>query len=97
MTSICFKLLTGFEQGHGAKPTLHDLGESLMSMKAQLVEYELCKKNLNRAVTELAKEKRDGVIELEKLRAKLAVRDGDVKVAMEAKDKAVAKLQHLAG
>ncbi len=97
MTSICFKFLTGFERGHGAKPTLHDLGESLMSMKAQLVEYELCKKNLNRAVTELAKEKRDGVIELEKLRAKLAVRDGDVKVAMEAKDKAVAKLQHLAG
>lgn len=59
--------------------------QSLMSMKARLAESKSCKKNLHR------------VVELEKLRAELVARDGDVKVAVEAKDKVVVDLQHLIG
>ena len=71
--------------------------ESLMHVKAQLVKLESCKKYLNHIVAELTKEKREVVVELEKLRAELAVRDDDMKVAMEAKDKVVTDLQHLVG
>uniref|UniRef100_A0A2N9I7P2 Uncharacterized protein n=1 Tax=Fagus sylvatica TaxID=28930 RepID=A0A2N9I7P2_FAGSY len=45
----------------------------------------------------LTKEKREVVVELEKLMAELAARDDDMKVAMEDKDKVVADLQHLVG
>jgi hypothetical protein len=71
--------------------------ESLMHVKAQLVKLESCKKYLNHIVAELTKEKREVVVELEKLMAELAARDDDMKVAMEDKDKVVADLQHLVG
>ena len=54
-------------------------------------------KNCKRAVLELTRDKKEALIELEKVRAELKAREDNVKVAVEAKDKAVADLQHLVG
>ena len=54
-------------------------------------------KNSKWAVAKLTRDRKEALIELEKVKAELKVRDGDVKVVVEAKDKAVADLQHLVG
>jgi hypothetical protein len=54
-------------------------------------------KNSKRAVTELTRDRNKALIELEKVKSELKARDDDVKVAVEAKAKAVADLQHLVG
>jgi hypothetical protein len=54
-------------------------------------------KNAKRAVMELTRERKDALAEVEKLKKELKVRDDDVKVAVDAKDKAVADLKHLVG
>ena len=46
---------------------------------------------------ELTRDRKEALIELEKVKAELKARDDDVKVAVEAKDKAVVNLQHLVG
>uniref|UniRef100_A0A2N9E6U0 Uncharacterized protein n=1 Tax=Fagus sylvatica TaxID=28930 RepID=A0A2N9E6U0_FAGSY len=53
-------------------------------------------KNSKKAVAELTRDRKEALLELEKVKAGLKMRDGDVKVAVDTKDKAVADLQHLA-
>ena len=54
-------------------------------------------KDSKRPVAELTRDRKEALLKLEKVTAELKVRDGDSKVAVEAKDKAVADLQHLVG
>jgi ABC-type transporter Mla subunit MlaD len=54
-------------------------------------------KNLKKAVLKLTRDRKEALVELEKVKAELKARDDDVKVAVEAKDKAVVDLQHLVG
>ena len=68
-----------------------------MALQAKLAADEAGMKNVKWAVAELTRDRKKGLIELEKVKTKLKVRDDDVKVAVEAKDKAVANLQHLVG
>ena len=71
--------------------------EDLATFRAKSISNEAEMKNSKRAVAELTRDRKKVLIELEKVKAELKVRDGDVKVAVEAKDKAVADLQHLVG
>ena len=71
--------------------------EDLATFRAKSISNEAKMKNSKRAVAELTRDRKKVLIELEKVKAELKARDGDVKVAMEAKDKAVADLQHLVG
>ena len=52
-------------------------------------------KDSKRPVAELTRDRKEALLKLEKVTAELKVRDGDNKVVVEAKDKAVADLQHL--
>jgi ABC-type transporter Mla subunit MlaD len=54
-------------------------------------------KNSKKAVLKLTRDRKEALVELEKVKAELKARDDDVKVAVEAKDKAVVDLQHLVG
>jgi ABC-type transporter Mla subunit MlaD len=54
-------------------------------------------KNAKRAVLELTRERKDALAKVESLKKDLKDRDKDVEVAVAAKDKAVADLQHLVG
>ena len=54
-------------------------------------------KNAKRAVMELTRERKDALAEAEKQKKKLKAMGDDVKVAVDAKDKAVADLKHLVG
>jgi hypothetical protein len=54
-------------------------------------------KNIKRVVVELTQDRKDGLVELEKVKSELKARDDDVKAAVEAKDKVVVDLQHLVG
>jgi hypothetical protein len=71
--------------------------EDLATLRPKSIADEVEMKNSKRAVAELTRDRKEAFIELEKVKAELKARDGDVKVAMEAKDKAVADLQHLVG
>ena len=71
--------------------------EDLATLRAKSITDETEMKNSKRLVAKLTRDRKEALIELEKVKAELKARDGDVKVAMEAKDKAVADLQHLVG
>ena len=71
--------------------------EDLATFRAKSISNEAEMKNSKRAVAELTRDRKKVLIELEKVNTELKARDGDVKVAVEAKDKAVADLQHLVG
>ena len=71
--------------------------EDLATLRAKSITDETEMKNSKRVVAELTRDRKEALIELEKVKVELKARDGDVKVAMEAKDKAVADLQHLVG
>ena len=71
--------------------------EDLATFRAKSISNEAKMKNSKRAVAELTRDRKKVLIELEKVKAELKARDGDVKVAVEAKDKAMADLQHLVG
>ena len=71
--------------------------EDLTTLRAKSITDETEMKNSKRLVAKLTRDRKEALIELEKVKAELKARDGDVKVAMEAKDKAVADLQHLVG
>jgi hypothetical protein len=67
--------------------------EDLTALRAKSAADEAEMKNTKRAVAELTKDRKEGLIELERVKAELKARDDDVKVAVEAKDKAMADLQ----
>jgi chromosome segregation ATPase len=71
--------------------------ENLAALRAKLITDEVEMKNTKRAVAKLTRDRKEALIELEKVRMELKARDDDVKVTVEAKDKAVADLQHLVG
>ena len=71
--------------------------EDLATFRAKSISNEAKMKNSKRAVAELTRDRKKVLIELEKVKAELKARDGDVKVAVEATDKAMADLQHLVG
>ena len=71
--------------------------ENLVTLRAKLIADKAEMKNSKRAVAELTKDRKEALIELEKVKAELKARDGDLKVAVEAKDKVVADLHHLVG
>ena len=71
--------------------------ENLVTLRAKLTADKAEMKNSKRAVAELTKDRKEALIELEKVKAELKARDGDLKVAVEAKDKVVADLHHLVG
>lgn len=52
---------------------------------------------MNRAVFKLSKEKRDALEELEKTKVDLAIKDGDVKATVDARDEDVKEMKHLMG
>lgn len=56
------------------------LEDDLVRLKERLAESEASQKILNWVVFELSKEKRDALGELEKAKADLATKDGDVKL-----------------
>uniref|UniRef100_A0A2N9J0S8 Transposase (putative) gypsy type domain-containing protein n=1 Tax=Fagus sylvatica TaxID=28930 RepID=A0A2N9J0S8_FAGSY len=72
--------------------------EDLATLRAKsIMANEAEMKNAKRAVMELTRERKEALIEVEKLKKDLKARDDDVKVAVDAKDKAVADLKHLVG
>ncbi len=71
--------------------------EDLAALRAKSMADEAEMKNVKRAVMELTRERKDALAEADKLRKELKARDDDVKVAVDAKDKAVADLKHLVG
>jgi hypothetical protein len=71
--------------------------EDLATLRGKLMANEAEMKNCKRTVLELIRDRKEALVELEKVKAELKARDDDVKVAVEAKDKAVVDLQHLVG
>ena len=71
--------------------------EDLATLRAKCMADEAEMKNAKRAVLELMRERKDALVEVVKLKKELKARDDDVKVAVDAKDKAVANLKHLVG
>uniref|UniRef100_A0A2N9GNN4 Uncharacterized protein n=1 Tax=Fagus sylvatica TaxID=28930 RepID=A0A2N9GNN4_FAGSY len=71
--------------------------EDLAALRTKSVADEAEMKNMKRAVAKLTRDRKEVLIELEKVKTKLKVRDDDVKVAVEAKDKVVVDLQYLVG
>ena len=71
--------------------------EDLTAFRAKSMADEAELKNVRRAVLELTRERKDALDEVEKMKEELKARDKDVEVAVAAKDKAVADLQHLIG
>uniref|UniRef100_A0A2N9EMU3 Uncharacterized protein n=1 Tax=Fagus sylvatica TaxID=28930 RepID=A0A2N9EMU3_FAGSY len=71
--------------------------EGLATLRAKYMADEAEMKNAKRAVMELTREKKDALAEAEKLKKELKAMGDDVKVAVDAKDKAVADLKHLVG
>uniref|UniRef100_A0A2N9HJ45 Uncharacterized protein n=1 Tax=Fagus sylvatica TaxID=28930 RepID=A0A2N9HJ45_FAGSY len=67
------------------------------SLMRRLAKSEASQKNLNWAVFELNKEKRDLVGEVEAVKVDLIAKEDDVKAAVEARDKAVKEMKHLMG
>ena len=66
--------------------------EDLMALQTKSAADEAEMKNTKRAVAKLTRDRKEGLIELEKVKVELKARDDDVKVAVEAKDKAMADL-----
>ena len=71
--------------------------EGLATLRAKYMADEAKMKNAKRAVMELTRERKDALAEAEKQKKKLKAMGDDVKVAVDAKDKAVADLKHLVG
>ena len=71
--------------------------EDLATLRAKSIADEAEMKNSKKAVAELTRDRKEALLELENVKAELKMQDGDVKVAVDAKDKAVADLQHLVG
>uniref|UniRef100_A0A2N9FWM2 Uncharacterized protein n=1 Tax=Fagus sylvatica TaxID=28930 RepID=A0A2N9FWM2_FAGSY len=73
------------------------LEDDLIRLKGRLAESEASQKNLNQAIFELGKEKKDAFEELERIKVDLATKDGDVKAVVDARDEAVKEMKHLMG
>ncbi len=71
--------------------------EDLATLRAKSIADEAETKNSKKTDAELTRDRKEALLELEKVKAKLKMRDGDVKVAVDAKDKAIGDLQHLVG
>ena len=71
--------------------------EDLAILRAKSIADEAEMKDVKKAVTELTRDRKEALTEAEKLRTELKARDGDVKAAVDAKEKAVADLKHLVG
>uniref|UniRef100_A0A2N9H7V5 Uncharacterized protein n=1 Tax=Fagus sylvatica TaxID=28930 RepID=A0A2N9H7V5_FAGSY len=71
------------------------LEDDLIRLKGRLAESEASQKNLNQAIFELGKEKKDAFEELERIKVDLATKDGDVKAVVDARDEAVKEMKHL--
>ena len=69
--------------------------EDLATLRAKSMADEAELKNARRAVLELTRERKDTMDEAERVKVELKARDKDVEVAVAAKEKAVANLQHL--
>ena len=67
-------------------------GEDLATLQGKLIADEAKMKNCKRAILELTRDRKEALVELEKVKAELKARDDDFKVAVEAKDKVVADL-----
>lgn len=73
------------------------LEDELIRLKGKLAELEASQKNLNQAIFELGKEKKDAFEELERIKVDLATKDGEVKAVVDARDEAVKEMKHLMG
>lgn len=71
--------------------------EDFAAFRAISIANEAEMKNIKWAIAELTWDRKDGLVELEKVKFELKARDDDVKAAVEAKDKVMADLQHLVG
>jgi hypothetical protein len=71
--------------------------EDLATLRGKSIADEAEMKNCKQEVHELTRDRKEALIELEKVKAELKAGDDDVKVAVEVKDKAIADLQHLVG
>jgi hypothetical protein len=71
--------------------------EDLATLRAKSIADEVEMKNTKKAVLELTSDRKEALVELEKVKKELKAGDDDVKVAVDAKNKAVADLQHLVG
>ena len=71
--------------------------EDLVALRAKLAADEVEMKNTKWVVAELTRDRKEGLVEVEKVKSELKARDVDVKVVVEARDKVVADLQHLVG
>uniref|UniRef100_A0A2N9EGH9 Uncharacterized protein n=1 Tax=Fagus sylvatica TaxID=28930 RepID=A0A2N9EGH9_FAGSY len=71
--------------------------KDLAALRAKSIADEAEMKNIKRAVAKLTWDRKDGLVELDKVKFELKARDDDVKAAVEAKDKIMADLKHLVG
>ncbi len=71
--------------------------EDLATLRAKSMADEVEMRNAKKAIMKLMRERKDTLAEVESLKKDLKDRDKDVEVAVAAKDKAVADLQHLVG
>jgi hypothetical protein len=70
--------------------------EDLATLRAKSIADEAEMKNAKKAVLKLTRDRKEVLVELEKVK-ELKAKDSDVEVAVAAKDKAVVDLQHLVG
>ena len=70
--------------------------EDLATLRAKSIADEAEMKNAKKAVLELTRDRKEALVELEKVK-ELKDKDSDVEVAITAKDKAVVDLQQLVG
>ena len=71
--------------------------EDLATLQAKSMADEVEMRNAKKAIMKLTRERKDALAEVKSLKKDLKDRDKDIEVAVAAKDKAVADLQHLVG
>uniref|UniRef100_A0A2N9H0E8 Uncharacterized protein n=1 Tax=Fagus sylvatica TaxID=28930 RepID=A0A2N9H0E8_FAGSY len=94
---LVHSLMRGLNEAMAMSQRCIAVEEDLATLQAKCMANEAEMKNAKRAVFELMRERKDALVEVEKLKKELKARDDDVKVAVDAKDKAVADLKHLVG
>uniref|UniRef100_A0A2N9GGL5 Transposase (putative) gypsy type domain-containing protein n=1 Tax=Fagus sylvatica TaxID=28930 RepID=A0A2N9GGL5_FAGSY len=94
---LVHSLMRGLNEAMVMSQRCISVEEDFATLRSKSMADEAKLKNARRAVLELTRERKDVMDEAEKVNVELKARDKDVEVAVAAKDKVVADLQHLVG
>jgi hypothetical protein len=97
LSSLIFEYLQGLNEAMVMSQRCISVEEDLATLRAKSMADEVEMRNAKKANMKLTRERKDTLAEVESLKKDLKDRDKDVEVAVAAKDKAIADLQHLVG